>query len=93
LKEAEKLLDLMKDAYFKHRLDEVNSWPQNKDIKLSSQAYRKLILCESLKANLTPEEKARFDEFLKREEKIIADIKQDHQYLNEILKELDNDEV
>jgi len=77
LKEAEKLLDLMKDAYFKHRLDE---------------AYRKLILCESLKANLTPEEKARFDEFLKREEKIIADIKQDHQYLNEILKELDNDE-
>jgi len=77
LKEAEKLLDLMKDAYYKHRLDE---------------AYRKLQACESLKAHLTPEEKARFDEFLKREEKIITDIKHDNQYLHELIKELDYDE-
>jgi len=77
LKEAEKLLDLMKDAYYKHRLDE---------------AYRKLQLCESLKAHLTPEEKARFDEFLKREELLIADIKHDNQYLEVLVKELHVDE-
>jgi len=77
LKEAEKLIEHIQETYTKLRLDE---------------AFRKVVILEGLGNNLSSEEKERFEDFLKQNEALLKNIKEDHEYMEHNLVELTVDE-